>query len=400
MAHAPAHRPDPVAPAQVPAGRPRRRYHFHWPGLVFLVVVIFLAVGAINSQNNLLFASLGLAIGALLLSGFMSGSALMGLRLARLPATPAVVGRPLHLRVELRNASRVVPAMALHLRESPADPSQAAKIVQLPLTGFCQMVAPRGGEIAVITRRPTRRGRLVLGRITAWSTFPFGLTRKSVSIDLPQSVVILPAVLPLRRGVLRGITTAARHGTGATSKPGAGEELFGVREYVPGDSPRRIAWRASARTGTLVVRQNAAPSPTRLWITLSIGQGASDRDVERAVALAASAVAAAIDDHVAVGLALPGGLVRTPRQGQSHGSRLLHDLAQWSPSMAPPPWPPSADRAARLTITAGASAQAGHGAVWRAERAAEMFDLSVLDESGLVAAGALDLLPPPPGRAP
>ncbi|QYU71091.1 DUF58 domain-containing protein [Leptolyngbya sp. 15MV] len=163
---------------------------------------------------------------------------------------------------------------------------------------------------------------------------------------------------------------------------------------------RRRAVAVPARTGTLVVRQNAAPSPTRLWITLSIGQGASDQDIERAVALAASAVAAAIDDHVAVGLALPGGLVRTPRQGQSHGSRLLHDLAQWSPSMAPPPWPPSADRAARLTITAGASAQAGHGAVWRAERAAELFELSALDESGRIAAGALDLLPPPSGSAP
>src|SRR5207253_2912685 len=36
--------------------RPLRRYHFHAPGLVYILVTLFIAIGAINSQNNLLFA--------------------------------------------------------------------------------------------------------------------------------------------------------------------------------------------------------------------------------------------------------------------------------------------------------------------------------------------------------
>src|ERR1041385_4840021 len=59
---------------------PLRRYHFHGPGLVYILVTLFIAMGAINSQNNLLFAALGLAIGGLLISGIISGGALLGVR--------------------------------------------------------------------------------------------------------------------------------------------------------------------------------------------------------------------------------------------------------------------------------------------------------------------------------
>ena len=33
----------------------------------------------------------------------------------------------------------------------------------------------------------------------------------------------------------------------STVAPGFGEEFFGLREYVPGDPPRMVAWRPSAR---------------------------------------------------------------------------------------------------------------------------------------------------------
>jgi len=39
------------------------------------------------------------------------------------------------------------------------------------------------------------------------------------------------------------------------NRSGSGTELFGVREYVPGDALRRIHWRSSARRGALVVRE-------------------------------------------------------------------------------------------------------------------------------------------------
>jgi uncharacterized protein (DUF58 family) len=52
----------------------------------------------------------------------------------------------------------------------------------------------------------------------------------------------------------------------AAPRAGAGTELFGVREYRPGDSLRRIHWRSSARHGELVVREFEPPGVQTLGI--------------------------------------------------------------------------------------------------------------------------------------
>ena len=51
-------------------------------------------------------------------------------------------------------------------------------------------------------------------------------------------------------------------------RAGSGNELFGIREYRPGDSLRRIHWRSSARHGELVVREYEPPGVQSLAICL------------------------------------------------------------------------------------------------------------------------------------
>jgi uncharacterized protein (DUF58 family) len=52
----------------------------------------------------------------------------------------------------------------------------------------------------------------------------------------------------------------------AASRAGTGTELFGVREYRPGDPLRRIHWRSSARHGELIVREYEPPGIQSLGI--------------------------------------------------------------------------------------------------------------------------------------
>jgi uncharacterized protein (DUF58 family) len=52
----------------------------------------------------------------------------------------------------------------------------------------------------------------------------------------------------------------------AASRAGTGTELFGVREYRPGDALRRIHWRSSARHGELIVREYEPPGIQSLGI--------------------------------------------------------------------------------------------------------------------------------------
>lgn len=309
---------------------PIRRYHFHMPGVMYVLVTLFIAVGAINGQNNLLFAGLGLAIGGLLSSGVISGAALMGVRLRRVPGGPATAGRAYRLRYEIANANRVMPVFGLHVEEAVERRAKAASRAFAGARAFAAYVGPRRTQVIAAPLRPMERGVARLPAVRVWSTFPFGLARKSLTFEAPRSIEVRPADLPLRGGLVERLAARASAGVDAERAAGSGEEFFGLREYVVGDSPRQIAWRASARTGTLVVRQHAMPSPIRLWVVLRFGDaGSADRRLsERAIALAASLLRAADEQGVAVGLAVPAGpVVLPPRVDRRQLDRALSALA-------------------------------------------------------------------------
>jgi uncharacterized protein (DUF58 family) len=59
----------------------------------------------------------------------------------------------------------------------------------------------------------------------------------------------------------------------AGGRRGGHDELFGARPYVPGSDPRFMNWRATARTGQLVLRELERPPDRRLWIVLELASG-------------------------------------------------------------------------------------------------------------------------------
>ncbi|RYX84852.1 DUF58 domain-containing protein [bacterium] len=85
-----------------------------------------------------------------------------------------------------------------------------------------------------------------------------GLFRAAKRISLPDNplqVVVAPAVLPLaaQHDFVRGV--GGREGPLSMSRLGSGDDLRGVRAYVPGDDWRHVHWATTARTGELSVRE-------------------------------------------------------------------------------------------------------------------------------------------------
>jgi len=77
-----------------------------------------------------------------------------------------------------------------------------------------------------------------------------------------ELVLVLPRFASLgSRHRVRELEASA-----AASRAGTGTELFGVREYRPGDPLRRIHWRSSARHGELIVREYEPPGIQSLGI--------------------------------------------------------------------------------------------------------------------------------------
>jgi uncharacterized protein (DUF58 family) len=325
----------------------QHRYHMHWPGVLYLGVTLFLAIGAINSQNNLLFAALGIAVGALLVSGVMSGGGLWRLRMERLPLPVARAGEPCSIRYRLVSVGRVWPSFGLHIEELDAPPGASPA----RLGCFVSQVRAGGEAIGETAFTPPRRGLIALARVRAWSTFPFGLTKKSVAIEQPQRLVVLPGRVALKPGVLQRVMIASEESARGPSDPGGHEEFFGLREYTPRDGPRDIAWRASARRSTLVARMWATPRRRSLTIALRRAPGESRLDTERSILLAAALAEVAARSGVTV--ELESGRSRlASRRGQT--SAILHALAELDVHQVPSDTSSQVVAASRVVIAAGA----------------------------------------------
>lgn len=100
-----------------------------------------------------------------------------------------------------------------------------------------------------------RRGVYTVGPLVAVTSDPLGLTERETVLAPEFELLVHPRIehvadRPLTR---RYEDPPIRP---PVSKPWpSGLEFFGMREYVPGDDLRRIVWRASARTGKLMVRE-------------------------------------------------------------------------------------------------------------------------------------------------
>ncbi len=98
------------------------------------------------------------------------------------------------------------------------------------------------------------RGRHQLGPLHRSVTDALGLARTERILPSTAEVLALPAVQPLEpQRAAAGLGSASDATVLKTSLIGTDDVL--VRDYLPGDDVRRIHWRSTARTGTLMVRR-------------------------------------------------------------------------------------------------------------------------------------------------
>ncbi len=316
-----------------PLTRVRRRYHFHFPGVVYAITTVFLAIGAINSQNNLLFWAFGLAVGGMLVSGVISGASLMGIEVARDPIGPSQVNGLMRVRYRVRNSNRIFPAFAINLSERARHAPDRDRADRANWSGrmsepFAFVPLVRAGETVTVDAivKPTRRGEARFRCVAAWTVFPFGLTRKSVTFVGTRIALVRPEPAEFVPELSREHDSERSGGRSAPLRALDGHEFFSLREYAPGDSLRAIAWRRTARTGETIVRQNSAATTERLWIVLELSD---DPDAgERLISLASGALHRAAARGLVVGLSVPSqGLRAAPREGRGHVEALLDTLA-------------------------------------------------------------------------
>lgn len=285
-------------------------------GIGFLVVTVGVAIGAMNTGNNLLYAVLSLLLATLIVNNVLAEWNLRGLRARRALPAELFAGQPARGQLVLENPRRVGAALGVRLDEQDGGRAHA----ELP------EVAAGAEGAAPATWTFPHRGEQRYATLRVGSAYPFGLLLRYRDLDLPGTVLVYPA--PDRElGTLGGPGDGA---SGPAARGGVDEtgELYGLRPYQPGDPVRRIHARSSARVGTPMVMLRAGESGRRAWAQVDPAARGDAREAQIRAATGKVLRHAAIGD--AIGLDADG--VRTPAAtGAQHRRALLTTLALLPP---------------------------------------------------------------------
>ncbi|HMM75717.1 MAG TPA: DUF58 domain-containing protein [Gammaproteobacteria bacterium] len=152
---------------------------------------------------------------------------------------------------------------------------------------------PRTSTRVALEIAPLRRGWLSFDAVRLLQPDPLGLCYAVVTLPLTDRLLSRPAVIPMPAFSLPP-PAARRRAAGQARQRGEGLEFFALREYRPGDPPKHIDWRSSARRAQPIVRQFAAP--VQLRPRLLVDPAAARRapsDFEHMLSVAASLFVAA-----------------------------------------------------------------------------------------------------------
>ena len=177
---------------------------------------------------------------------------------------------------------------------------------------------------------PLRRGLLQFKKMTIACPDPIGFVNRCVTLALPQAVLILPKRYRLPEIDLPGGRRHQAGGLALAASVGDSEEFRALREYRPGDSPRKIHWKSWAKTGKPIIKEEQAEYSVRHALVLDTFQSeAHSEAMEEAVAIAASLAYSLQTQESLLDLVFTGTEAHTFTAGRSLGNteRLLELLA-------------------------------------------------------------------------
>ena len=96
--------------------------------------------------------------------------------------------------------------------------------------------------------RPVKRGEYAFGALNIYAASPLGLVRRRFRYEAGHTVPVYPSFLQMRQYELLAIHNRLTEvGVKRIRRVGHSMEFEQIRPYVPGDDPRTINWKATAR---------------------------------------------------------------------------------------------------------------------------------------------------------
>lgn len=285
----------------------RRLYILPTPqGFLFGLTLLVMLLGSMNYANSMGFMLTFLLFSLVVLSMNAAHANLLGLELVAASVEPVFAGETARFHLAVHNPGRRA-RVAVTLS---AEDDERTVTSDIPAAG--QNLAP----VPLATQR---RGWQPVGRLAVESSYPFGLFRPWSWVYMDWKVLVYPAPavqappLPDPLGG-QGLGRPNQHGE---------DDFGGLRQYQRGDSPRRIAWKASTRHDELLTKRFSGTGEQTRWFAWDDLAGLDD---ETRLSVLCRWVLTAHASGMAYGLKLPGA-VFPPGSGEEQRDRCLQALA-------------------------------------------------------------------------
>jgi uncharacterized protein (DUF58 family) len=183
----------------------------------------------------------------LLINGALVWAALRNLELGRVLPAECHAGEPVDVRLHVRNLGWF-PRLMLELRDDEVPIAQTDR-------GHGVVTAVYGGSTASARYQTTfsRRGAHRLRRCEVRTAFPFGLMAMRREFAVDSQLTVYPRPVRLSPELEQRLLEAARYFGDSAAAARGQDEVFGVREYLPGHNVAHIHWKSTARTGKPMV---------------------------------------------------------------------------------------------------------------------------------------------------
>jgi uncharacterized protein (DUF58 family) len=312
-------------------------------GILYVLVTLVIGIAALNTGNNLLYIVVAAMLAAILVSGIVSAWVLRYLELdVRLPEH-VFAGRPVMGRIVLNNPRRLLPSFSVRVVSTHKRKKKVSKQWQWEATTFAfpfnrpaeqqwlrlpdrrlrrvtvlppppgifqgmayfPFVPPQSEASADLELRFDQRGCYREDSFGLATGFPFAFFTKTRHVALPREVLVYPRIEPTQE--VMDILPVVR-GDWESFIRGRGSELYRIREYMPEDSARHVDWKATAKSGSLKVREFAREDERRICIFFDNPPAAtiSERAYERAINLTASLAWHFSNQEAEVSFVVPG----------------------------------------------------------------------------------------------
>jgi len=239
-----------------------------------------------------------------------------------------VAGDTGRVDLHLRHLGRMR-STPFELVETVQRAGSGAHVARLPISPLAV-----GASSSTGYQLPTSvRGIVELGPLRAEVRDPLGIARLSQEIVGVEEVTVAPRAHLLEIPQL-GQGLLGTHLLERARRLGPGD-FHGLREYVDGDEPRSIHWKASARSEQLLVKEHTVEGLRRCTVVLDADPDAyRDADgFERAIVAAASLIHSAEREGLTTRFVTAGGV---DLRGPDVVVNTLRVLARLRPSASSP----------------------------------------------------------------